>query len=124
MVSVVRFKGKETIETSCDSGNRRRDRRNTSTPSRAEITFLLPPERNHDQFCTVFWCDAWRGDPRESEEVRPQWFSLECLPYDEMWESDRHWLPEVIAGKQLEAIVDATNDGTMNYSAQYVDHLD
>jgi len=89
----------------------------------AEITFLLPPEKNYDQFCTVFWCDSWRGDPQESEEMRPEWFALGSIPYDDMWESDRHWLPEVIVGKRLAAIVDATKDGAMNYSAQYVDNF-
>jgi len=55
--------------------------------------------------------------------MRPEWFALGSIPYDDMWESDRHWLPEVIVGKRLAAIVDATKDGAMNYSAQYVDNF-
>jgi 8-oxo-dGTP pyrophosphatase MutT (NUDIX family) len=29
----------------------------------------------------------------ETEEMRPQWFPIEGLPYDKMWPDDRHWLP-------------------------------
>ncbi len=43
------------------------------------------------------------GEPKESEESRPKWFSLESIPYDEMWEDDRYWLPLVINGLKFRA---------------------
>jgi len=36
------------------------------------------------------------GEPRESEESYPRWFPISNIPYDEMWEDDRYWLPLVI----------------------------
>ena len=37
-------------------------------------------------------------EPKESDESYPKWFSIESIPYDEMWEDDRYWLPLVING--------------------------
>ena len=34
-----------------------------------------------------------RGEPAESTEMRPEWFDLAGLPYDQMWEDDQHWFP-------------------------------
>ncbi len=36
------------------------------------------------------------GEPKESEESKPKWVPLGSIPYDEMWEDDRYWLPLVI----------------------------
>ena len=36
------------------------------------------------------------GEPQESEESKPKWFPLDSIPYGEMWEDDRYWLPLVI----------------------------
>lgn len=41
------------------------------------------------------------GEPRETEEMRPQWFAFADIPYDTMWADDRFWLPQVIAGQKL-----------------------
>lgn len=50
----------------------------------------------------VFRVDRYTGTPAESEEMRPQWFDIDAIPYDDMWADDRHWLPLFIAGKKLE----------------------
>jgi len=36
------------------------------------------------------------GEPKESEESKPKWFSLKEIPYEDMWEDDKYWLPLVI----------------------------
>ncbi|MBN2585076.1 8-oxo-dGTP diphosphatase [Patescibacteria group bacterium] len=38
----------------------------------------------------------------ESEEMRPQRFKISEMPFDEMWESDRYWMPYFLAGKEFE----------------------
>ncbi len=49
----------------------------------------------------VFRVDSWDGEPRETEEMRPQWFTTDAIPYDEMWPDDIHWLPVFLTGKKF-----------------------
>ena len=49
----------------------------------------------------VFRVDAWTGEPRETEEMRPQWFTTDAIPYDEMWPDDIHWVPVFLTGKKF-----------------------
>jgi mutator protein MutT len=50
----------------------------------------------------TYVCTAWTGELAESEEMAPAWFSLSAIPYDRMWPDDRHWMPDMLAGKLLE----------------------
>lgn len=49
----------------------------------------------------VFLCDAWDGEPIETEEMAPKWFDKDDLPLNDMWDDDRYWLPRVMAGEKL-----------------------
>ncbi|KAA8893144.1 hypothetical protein FN846DRAFT_980196 [Sphaerosporella brunnea] len=40
----------------------------------------------------VFVCTEWQGEVVETEEMRPQWFSPDSLPLDDMWEETRVWM--------------------------------
>ncbi len=47
----------------------------------------------------VFASRSFRGEPIETDEAVPLWVSCEEIPYDEMWEDDRLWLPHMLAGR-------------------------
>lgn len=49
----------------------------------------------------VFRAEHFSGEPQETEEMRPQWFTIDAIPYDEMWPDDIHWLPVFLAGKKF-----------------------
>jgi 8-oxo-dGTP diphosphatase len=49
----------------------------------------------------VFRADDCRGEARETDEAVPLWTPLDRIPYDEMWEDDRFWLPQLIAGEHF-----------------------
>lgn len=51
--------------------------------------------------CHVFIANDFDGEPTETEEATPLWAPLDVIPYDRMWEDDRHWLPLVLAGETL-----------------------
>lgn len=51
----------------------------------------------------VFIASAWDGEPAESEEMRPEWFAVDQIPYDDMWPDDPYWLPQVLAGHKITA---------------------
>lgn len=59
------------------------------------------PTMNND--CYVYLVTEWQGKPAETEEMAPQWFDIDKLPFDRMWPDDPHWLPRVLAGEKLEA---------------------
>ena len=53
--------------------------------------------------CTVFLAREFQGEPREPEEAIPRWTHIDAMPYDEMWEDDRHWLPLLISDQRFRA---------------------
>jgi len=55
--------------------------------------------------CAVFIVRQWRGNPRETKEMRPQWFDLDAVPYDRMWTGDRLWWPIILEGLKISGVV-------------------
>ncbi len=51
----------------------------------------------------VFSVGRFRGEPRETHDMRPEWFSCHEMPYDRMLEADRHFWPRLLAGEQFRA---------------------
>lgn len=49
----------------------------------------------------VFRVTQYTGDPGETEEMRPQWFSVDALPFENMWADDQYWFPLFLAGKKF-----------------------
>ncbi len=79
----------------------------------AELTFKFPHKPEFDQVVHVFVTDKWSGTPAETDEMKPEWFSAEKLPYEQMWASDAHWLPPVLAGKFVSATFVWATDGSI-----------
>jgi 8-oxo-dGTP diphosphatase len=52
-----------------------------------------------DILCHVYRSENFTGTPTETDEAVPVWTALDAIPYPQMWEDDRHWLPLVIEGK-------------------------
>ncbi len=48
----------------------------------------------------------WEGTPEESEEMIPKWFSVENIPYNQMFPDDKYWLPLILEGKKIKAYFD------------------
>ncbi|MFV0484815.1 MAG: NUDIX domain-containing protein [Candidatus Saccharimonadales bacterium] len=45
----------------------------------------------------------WDGEPIETDEIQPEWFNINDIPYKKMWADDEHWLPQVLDGEKVEA---------------------
>ncbi len=46
-----------------------------------------------DILCHVYRADDFTGTPTETDEAVPVWTAIADIPYQRMWEDDRHWLP-------------------------------
>lgn len=49
----------------------------------------------------VFKCVEFEGEPEESEEMKPQWFHIDDIPFQEMWADDIHWMPLFLESKKF-----------------------
>lgn len=54
------------------------------------------------QWVHVYFVTKWEGEPTETEEMAPQWYAIDRIPYTQMWDDDIHWLPLVLDGKLLD----------------------
>ena len=66
-----------------------------------KLNFTFPANPDWDRLVHVYLLRRWEGQPAESDEINPFWFSFDQLPHDEMWPDGAEWLPRVLAGERL-----------------------
>jgi len=49
----------------------------------------------------IFLVTKFIGEPKETEEMKPQWFDVGKIPYNQMWSDDIYWLPMLLDGKKF-----------------------
>ncbi len=49
----------------------------------------------------IFKATDFSGAPEEGEEMRPQWFETDKIPFADMWPDDIHWMPLFLEGKKF-----------------------
>lgn len=74
---------------------------NISQVATLDFYFQNKPEWN--QQVLVFITNDWEGEPSESEEMKPQWFDIDKIPFESMWPDDQFWLPQILSGKKIQA---------------------
>jgi 8-oxo-dGTP diphosphatase len=68
---------------------------------RGILNFYLGDSRDLDQTVFVFFSDKFAGKLRGGREGELKWCPIDQMPYDEMWEDDRIWLPLLLEGKSF-----------------------
>ncbi len=72
----------------------------------------------------VFRATDFRGEPAESDEMRPEWFHVHDIPFDDMWSDDRHWLPLLLEGKRFTAeFLFDDSDRVVSHSIRVTDQV-
>lgn len=77
----------------------------------AVMDFYFQSRSDWDQSVSVFLIGDFGGNPKETEEMKPEWFAVNNIPYDMMWPSDRKWLPIILSGKRFIASFLLDDDG-------------
>jgi 8-oxo-dGTP diphosphatase len=50
----------------------------------------------------IYLASRFEGTPHPTEEADPAWYPIQALPFDEMWDDDRFWLPRILERERLE----------------------
>ncbi len=96
--------------------------RETEEELRVSPFALCPAGRLQFQFVdgygidvSVFRAAGCVGEPRETDEAVPLWTPTDAIPYDEMWEDDRIWLPRMLAGEPFHGRFVFEEDRILDY---------
>jgi 8-oxo-dGTP pyrophosphatase MutT (NUDIX family) len=90
----------------------------------AELSFYFPCNPGWNQKVHTYFSEDWSGELIESEEMKPEWFSVKSVPFDKMWPDDIFWLPEVLNDKKLVAeFTFGEGDKVQDQHIQIVDSL-
>jgi 8-oxo-dGTP diphosphatase len=76
----------------------------------ASIEFLFPSRPSWEQTAQVYLTSAFEGEPAESDEVSPRWFAEDELPFSQMWDDARYWVPAVLAGRHVDVTISFADD--------------
>ena len=66
----------------------------------------------------IFRIDAFSGEPTESEEMDPKWFTASEIPFTQMWSDDEYWFPYLLANKKFTASFHFDKPSTAEYSSK------
>lgn len=51
---------------------------------KAVLKFYHPHKPDWNQEVHVFFCEDWKGEPQESEEMAPKWFKKQEIPFSKI----------------------------------------
>lgn len=89
-----------------------------------ELTFRFPHNPAWDHFVHAYISEEWEGELAESDEMRPQWFKVEDIPWSGMWPDDKFWLPEMFRGNRIRAsFVFGKGDVVLNILIEMVENF-
>jgi 8-oxo-dGTP diphosphatase len=82
------------------------------------ITFMFPYKPVWDQIVFLYIARSWYGIPTESEEMRPEWFAVDNIPFHLMWHDAQFWMPHLLLNHSIDAtfILNQDNETVKDYS--------
>ena len=66
-----------------------------------QLWFHFPKRPAWSQLVHVFLSMRWEGSPREGREMRPAWYPVDEVPFEQMWHDGSYWLPRFLAGERI-----------------------
>ncbi len=70
--------------------------------SRGILHFHFANNPDWDQDVNIFVAQGYDWSFEETEEMKPQWFDIDKIPYESMWEDDPYCLPRIIEWESVE----------------------
>ena len=75
----------------------------------------------YSTYVHVYRTHEIEGTAIETDEASPRWCDLAAIPFDEMWEDDRYWLPLVIQGRRFSGYWIFDGDRMIDYRLDALD---
>lgn len=76
------------------------------------VDFYFGEKPEPDWVVHIYTTSTFSGEPKGSDEGELRWFSVDEVPYGEMWQDDAHWLPVLLEGKRFRGVFIYDVDGT------------
>jgi len=69
----------------------------------------------------IFKIEDYDGEPVETEEMKPQWFYIDEIPFKQMWSDDLYWLPLFLKGRKFKARFKFDRPSTADYAGMILE---
>ncbi len=69
----------------------------------------------------IFKLTDFNQEPVETEEMRPQWFPFNEIPFSQMWSDDEYWFPLFLQGKLFKGAFLFDRPSDAEYSAKILE---
>ena len=67
----------------------------------------------------VFVATDFEGEPTETDEAIPHWFKTSDIPFNEMWDDDHLWLPQVLSGASVMGYFTFIGESLIDYKVDF-----
>jgi 8-oxo-dGTP diphosphatase / 2-hydroxy-dATP diphosphatase len=72
----------------------------------------------------IFRTEDYSGEPVEGEEMKPQWFNIDEIPFKDMWPDDKYWMPLFLQKKKFKGhFLFGPGDSVLDYKLEEVTSL-
>jgi len=75
------------------------------------IVNFVDPEVTH--ICHIYIAQNWEGEVQETDEMKPEWYEIDKIPFDRMGPADKTWVPHVLQGHNIQANFYYDKDNTI-----------
>ncbi len=77
------------------------------------LKFLFDASIDYSMNVHIYLVENWKNEPSESEEMKPKWFKVENIPYEDMWEDDKYWLHHILNDKEILGTITFNKDNVI-----------
>lgn len=77
------------------------------------IKFSFATKKERDQECHIYVIKNYTGEFQESEELLPQWWDTDKIPYEKMRADDIYRMPRMLQGEHIEYLFHFDDEGNI-----------
>lgn len=91
---------------------------------RGKVLFQFENHVEQDHLVYFFIARSFEGEPTETDEMRPEWFDVNEIPYSQMWPADKFIFPVFLSKRKFDGNVQFdANHNLKSYEINEVDSI-